>query len=84
MERALVDGGWKGGRKQPSLGASREGRAEEVRVVRTGAPLRGSCGEVGQRPHHQDHQAQGPQSSADHGLHVCLPLKLILDLVCTS
>lgn len=25
-----------------------------------------------------------PQSSADHGLHVCLPLKVVLDLVCTS
>lgn len=26
----------------------------------------------------------GPQSSADHGLHICLPLELILDLICTS
>lgn len=29
-------------------------------------------------------RCRGPQSSADHGLHIRLPLKLILDLVCTS
>lgn len=36
-EGALVGGGV-GGRKQRSLGASREGRAQGVCVVRTGAP----------------------------------------------
>lgn len=40
-EGALVGGGV-GGRKQRSLGASREGRAQGVCVVRTGAPLRGA------------------------------------------
>lgn len=51
---AWVDGEWKGGRKQRSLGASREGRAEDVHVVRTGAPLRGdflaSWGEGAEAP----------------------------------
>lgn len=40
---------WVEGRKQRSLGASREGRAEEVCVVRTGAPLRGASWPHGER-----------------------------------
>lgn len=85
---ARVGGEWKGGRKQRSLGASREERAEDVPVVRTGAPLPGAFlapwGGRGRGPIPKTTRHGGPQPSADHGLHVCLPLKLVLDLVCTS
>lgn len=74
------------GRKQRSRWASGEGRTE-VCVSRTGAQVEEPSWLSGERrlgPITKTTRSVGPPSSADHGLHIRLPLQVILDLICTS
>lgn len=89
--RGALVGGREGGRKEAAVPRGlqrREGKGSLRGEDWT--PLRGAFpapwGEGGRGPITKTtrHGLGGPQSSADHGLHIRLPLKLILDLVCTS